>query len=203
MTWTSGAIAMRKEAYLRAIFNLANRRKHIYTFSMGYDYDKLYRSTPQALGEPTQVFVDFFVRNAAQTLRVLDVGCGQGRDALFIARKGHSVVGVDLSPNGVRDLRNAAKRENLDIEGVAADILTYLPEGQFDVLLIDRTLHMLPETERLAVLERLIRYVAKGGWVLIADERSNIQGFKDVFTANPEIWETELEARGILLLRRS
>lgn len=170
---------------------------------MAYDYDKLYASTAQALGEPTQVFVDFFKRQGTEALRVLDVGCGQGRDALFIASMGHSVVGVDLSPNGIRDLSNAANKENLDVEGVVADIATFVPEGEFDVVLIDRTLHMLPEKERLDVLERLIGSVRERGWVLIADERSNMQGFKDVFAASIEVWETELDARGNLFLRRS
>ncbi len=170
---------------------------------MAYDYDKLYGSTPQALGDPTQVFVDFFERQGSETLRVLDIGCGQGRDALFIAGMGHSVVGVDLSPNGIRDLNNAANKGNLDVEGVVADIETFVPEGEFDVVLIDRTLHMLPEKERLEVLERLICTVPKGGWVLIADERSNMQGFKDVFAASTDAWETELEVRGNIFLRRS
>jgi cyclopropane fatty-acyl-phospholipid synthase-like methyltransferase len=54
----------------------------------------------------------------------LDVGCGQGRDALFIAIKGHRVVGMDISANGIRDLKDVASRENLPIEGIVADILT-------------------------------------------------------------------------------
>lgn len=170
---------------------------------MAYNYDKLYGSTSQALGKPTQVFVDFFEHQETKTLRVLDVGCGQGRDALFIASMGHSVVGVDLSPNGIRDLTNAANNGNLDIEGVVADIATFVPEGEFNIVLIDRTLHMLPEKERLNVLERLIGAVTKGGWVLIADERSNMQGFKGVFAASTEAWETELDARGNLFLQRS
>lgn len=170
---------------------------------MAYDYDKLYGSTPQALGEPTQVFVDFFERNAAESLRVLDVGCGQGRDALFIARRGHSVVGVDLSPNGIRDLNEAANKENLAIEGVVADISAFDPVGEFDVVLIDRTLHMLPEKDRLDGLARLIAAVPHGGWVLIADEVSNMRGFKDVFAASEQTWETVLDTGSSLFLQRS
>lgn len=170
---------------------------------MAYDYDNLYGSTPQALGKPTQVFVDFFERNKMETLRVLDVGCGQGRDALFIASMGHSVVGIDLSPNGIRDLIAAASKKNWAVEGVVADISTFDPIGEFDVVLIDRTLHMLPEKERLGVLARLIRTVPKGGWVLIADEVSNMQGFKDVFVMSGKAWETYLDAGGNLFLRRS
>lgn len=170
---------------------------------MAYNYDKLYGSSAQALGEPTQVFVDFFEQWKGKSLRVLDIGCGQGRDALFIARMGHSAVGIDFAPNGVRDMINAANKENLDIEGIVADIRTFAPSGEFDVVLIDRTLHMLPEKERLDVLGRLIVIVPKGGWVLIADERSNMKRFKDVFAASSEDWETGLDARGTLFLRRS
>jgi SAM-dependent methyltransferase len=170
---------------------------------MAYDYDKLYGSTPQALGEPTKAFVDFFKRQKNESFRVLDVGCGQGRDALFIARLGHRVVGVDISANGIREMVDIASQENLEVEGYATDIATYVPEGDFDVLLIDRTLHMLPNKERLEVLERLIRHIPKNGWALIADERSNMQGFKDVFEASSGVWKAELEMRGTLFLRHT
>lgn len=170
---------------------------------MVYDYDKLYGSHPQALGEPTQVFVDFFARNTTQTLSVLDVGCGQGRDALFIARQGHQVVGVDISPNGIRDLNAAAHTEGLAIAGIVADISTYDPVGDFDVVLIDRTLHMLPKTARLDALTRLIGVVRDGGWVLIADEPSNMLSFKGVFEASDQAWRTEREKGGYLFLQRS
>ena len=89
---------------------------------MTCDYDRLYGEARDALGNPTSVFVDFFDRLDQPNIRVLDVGCGQGRDAIFIARKGHHVVGVDLSANGIRDLNDAAAQENLPIEGVVADI---------------------------------------------------------------------------------
>lgn len=71
---------------------------------MPTDYGKFYRGAKQALGEPTKEFVKFFDTQARPRIRVLDIGCGQGRDALFIARLGHSVVGVGQSPTGIRDL---------------------------------------------------------------------------------------------------
>ena len=163
---------------------------------MSYDYDKLYGETAHALGEPTAVFEDFFDRFETQGARVLDVGCGQGRDALFIARRGHRVVGVDLSPNGIRDLRKAADEEGLAVQGIVADLTSYRPDGDFDVVLIDRTLHMLPRAARLAVLKVLLDHVAEGGWLLIADERSNIPDFRDVISAHPRDWRSDLSKGG-------
>jgi len=170
---------------------------------MGYDYDKLYGETPNALGAQTKVFTDFFARFQHSQARVLDVGCGQGRDALFIARLGHSVVGVDMAPNGIRDLKSAALKENLSIEGVVADIVTYEPNGQFDVILIDRTLHMLGESDRLKVLKKLLGHIEPKGYLLIADEKSNIQGFERVIAKDPRIWTAQLKDRGYLFLQRA
>ena len=130
---------------------------------MACNYEALYENTPDALGAPTQVFVDFFQSRSDTVLHVLDVGCGQGRDALHIARAGHSVVGVDLSPHGVQAMVAAGQSEGLPIEGDVTDICDYTPSDTFDVVLIDRTLHMLVESTRLAVLKVLLDHVNDQG----------------------------------------
>jgi 2-polyprenyl-3-methyl-5-hydroxy-6-metoxy-1,4-benzoquinol methylase len=169
---------------------------------MSYDYDKLYGETRDALGQPTAIFVDFFDQLDQQNVRVLDVGCGQGRDAVFIAQKGHRVVGVDISANGIRDLNDVADKKNLHIEGVVADISTFVPDGSFDVILVDRTLHMLDQPIQIAVLKTLLDHVNAGGWVLIADEKSNIAGFKAAVLAHAVDWRTHVSRAGYLFLQR-
>ncbi|MEO0598119.1 MAG: methyltransferase domain-containing protein, partial [Chloroflexota bacterium] len=83
---------------------------------MPTDYEKLYQEQRHVLGKPTQVFVDFFDEYTKEKADVLDLGCGQGRDALFIARLGHRVVGVDISETGIAQLLEDAKTETLAIE---------------------------------------------------------------------------------------
>ena len=169
---------------------------------MAYDYDKLYGETPEALGPPTKVIVDFFDSFDRKGARVLDVGCGQGRDAVFIARRGYAVTGVDISPNGIRDLNAIAIKDNLPIEGLVADIRAFEPSGAFDVILIDRTLHMLARGERLSVLRTFLDHVAESGWLLIADEASNIDEFQTVVSETSKKWTTKLRKRGYLFVRR-
>ena len=170
--------------------------------AMAYDYDELNRSTPHALGDPTAQFVDFFKDVDGSGLSVLDVGCGQGRDALFIARLGHSVTGVDLSPNGIEQLVAEGAREGLAIKGVVADLTDYVPDRAYDIVLIDRTLHMLEEAKRLAALGRLLKAVKPGGWLLIADEKSNIPGFQNVLNEHAAGWTAALAKRGYLFVTR-
>jgi tellurite methyltransferase len=119
---------------------------------MATNYEDLYRKTPHALGEPTAVFVKVFESYPKINARVLDIGCGRGRDALFIVRLGHQVVGVDISKSGVSNLLEESTRENLNISCEITDIRQFRPKGEFDVIVIDRTLHMLNEPDRLSVL---------------------------------------------------
>ena len=152
---------------------------------MSFKYDEFYKQNPHGLGEPFPEFVDFFKQYEVEHAQVLDVGCGQGRDALFIARQGHRVVGVDLSATGISQLVADAEKENLEINGIVADITEYEPDEIFDVVVIDRTLHMLPEeTERLKVLDTLTSHVAEHGYVLIADEKNNLPAMRTQLERN-------------------
>ena len=170
---------------------------------MAYDYDALYRNEANALGKPTPTFVRYFKSLPEAALRVLDIGCGQGRDALFIARMGHGVTGVDLSPAGVADLIETARAEDLSITGHVADIRNYTPRGLFDILLIDRTLHMLDQDERLAALAGLLRHAAPDAHLLISDERANMAGFRQVIAADTAGWQITKDTKGFLFARRT
>ncbi len=169
---------------------------------MAFDYEQLYRETPHALGQPTKAFVDFFEGFSGDRVRVLDVGCGQGRDALFIARLGHRVVAVDLSPAGISGLISDATCESLDIKAEVADICTYRPDGLFDIIVVDRTLHMLQKPDRSRVLSNLVRHVSRKGHLLLADEPSNMSGFRQVLAASSTQWVVDKDARGLLFARR-
>ncbi len=61
------------------------------------NYEKEYQNSRNVCGEPFPEIVEFFENYDDECATVLDSGCAQGRDALFIARKGHSVLGVDTA----------------------------------------------------------------------------------------------------------
>lgn len=169
---------------------------------MATDYEQYYRSNPHGLGEPTKEFVTFFRTCRQAKASVLDVGCGQGRDTLFIARLGHHVKAIDQSPTGIRQLQADADNENLMVTAEVGDIRDCEWGGPFDVIVIDRTLHMLAPDDRQQVLNRLLEATQAGSHVLIADERRNLPAFKTTLDKSQWNWIPVLEQRGFLFVVR-
>ena len=69
--------------------------------------------------------LSFFENYDDECATVHDSGCGQGRDALFIARKGQSVLGVDTAQSGIEQMLEEAESEKLAVDGVITDITNY------------------------------------------------------------------------------
>lgn len=95
----------------------------------------------------------------AAPLCVLDAGCGQGSQAMRLARLGHRVLGVDLSQELLDDARRAAASEPSDVRALLdfrrADLLALGPEfaGGFDVVCCHGVLMYMPSLdEALAAL---------------------------------------------------
>jgi tellurite methyltransferase len=146
--------------------------------AMSVKYDKYYAEGPDALGPPTKALTDFLTGHLPPNARVLDVGCGQGRDAVWLAQQGHSVVGIDISTVGIEQLRDIAAAKKLDIAVHVAGVEAYDPDGDFDCVLFDRTLHMiLDAAPRNAGFARLAGAVKPGGLCVVLDEADNIAGF--------------------------
>jgi tellurite methyltransferase len=166
------------------------------------DYEKLYAEQGDVCGDPFPDFVRFF-DELLPDRSVLDLGCGQGRDALVAARRGHRVVGVDLSATGVRQMVQEAEREGLSVVGIVADIVSFEPDDSFDVVVLDRVLHMLPDDDaRGRVLARMVRHVQPGGHLLVADTSQNLSMIRAFMDGEGQTWSSILARKGFLFWRR-
>ena len=163
-------------------------------------YDKIYAEGRDVLGAAFPEIMAAF--EGHESLTILDVGAGQGRDALPLARMGHRVVAIDPSRIGIAQLAEDANAEGLDITAIVARVEEFKPTEQFDVLLFDRTLHMiLDETERHAALKQCLPWAKPTARIIIADEKSNLPGLRDVIEADGD-WEMTFAAKGFVFYSR-
>ncbi|OBJ15169.1 SAM-dependent methyltransferase [Mycobacterium sp. 1245499.0] len=102
--------------------------------------------------------------------RALDLGCGEGADALWLAERGWQVVAVDVSATALRRATEAASARNLlaRIDFQRHDLNESFPDGTFD-LVSAQYLHSPARLERDGVLQRAAERVNRGGVLLIVD----------------------------------
>lgn len=104
--------------------------------------------------------------SSLSTGRALDLGCGTGRNALWLARRGWRVTGVDASRVGLQIAAEQAQRENLTLTLERADLLTYEPAPEWFDLVVISNIHLAPE-RRDEFFARAARAVAPSGHLYI------------------------------------
>jgi tellurite methyltransferase len=77
-------------------------------------------------------------------LSVLDMGCGEGRNAIFLARNGYQVSAFDSSSAGVEKARRYAEILTLPLTVFQADINTFRPQEEYDIFFSTGALHYIP-----------------------------------------------------------
>ncbi len=76
--------------------------------------------------------------------RLLDLGCGEGRNAVYLAEHGFEVVGVDASLVGLTKMKRYADGASVQVETIHTDMVGYELEGVYDVIFSTGTLQYLP-----------------------------------------------------------
>ena len=80
--------------------------------------------------------------------KLLDIGCGEGRNAVYFAKHGFEVVGLDLSLLGLKKMKKYAEETGVHVKTIHADIVEYELEDIYDVIFSTGTLQYLPPEVR-------------------------------------------------------
>ena len=98
--------------------------------------------------------------------RALDLACGAGRNAVWLARRGWRVTGVDFSDVALQAARGLAASARVDVEWIEADAVTWPAESRaYDLVAVMYL--QLPAAERRAALARAAAAVQPGGTLLV------------------------------------
>ncbi len=105
--------------------------------------------------------------NMVAGMRVLDAGCGYGRNLVYLLREGFDVYGVDADPLAIEEVRRLARQlptSNFRIEAIEA---MSFPDGFADVVLSSAVLHFARSDQHfLAMLRGTWRVLKPGGLLL-------------------------------------
>ena len=110
--------------------------------------------------------------------RVLDVGCGGGILADAMARKGASVLGIDLAPKSLKVAQLhalEAQTTGVDYREVSAEDLAAEQPGSFDVVTCMEMLEHVPDPA--SIVQACARLVKPGGWVFFSTLNRNPKSF--------------------------
>ena len=80
--------------------------------------------------------------------KLIDLGCGEGRNAVHFAKHGFDVFGLDVSLPGLEKMKRYADEVGVHIKTIHADIVEYELEDTYDVIFSTGTLHYLPRKVR-------------------------------------------------------
>lgn len=150
---------------------------------------------------PIYDYVEFFVSHIREEVaridlprgsKILDAACGTGAQSIAFAKKGFSVVGVDLSPDMLARAKKKI-RKGYDATFLCQDAsrIPY-PDSYFDASSISFGLHDMPEEIGLAILKEMERTTKQNGKIVIVDYHKPQNPFS-AFIGNKiaKIWESK------------
>ena len=133
---------------------------------MSITYDKYYQ-TENLFGNPYPELIAFF-SNYPDKGKLLDLGCGQGRDSIPLALLGFTVIGIDNSKVGIEQMNQIAKTEGLNLKGKVTDIFEFDNFAEYDFILLDSMFHFTKKDQKKETefIKRII-FKIKNGCLII------------------------------------
>lgn len=96
-------------------------------------------------------------------LKVLDIGCGEGKDALFLARNGYDVQGFDLAVTGIEKALHLAQSHGFALKAQEGDINSWRANTEYDVFFSSGVFHYIEPSLRDEIMWNYMEHTAPGG----------------------------------------
>ena len=118
--------------------------------SVATDYDRRYNTEEYYWGlMPNRMCYDIMkILPPIKPYRVLDIGCGEGKDAVFFAKCGYAVTAFDLSEQGIEKAKRLAEYNKTEVRFFKADLFDYRPDTEYDIIFSSGCLHFIPPAGR-------------------------------------------------------
>lgn len=113
---------------------------------------------------PNQITYEVLrLRPPVKPYRVLDIGCGEGKDAVFLARNGYIVTAFDIVEAGLEKARRLAECNNVEVDFFRADANEYRPKVEFDIIYCSGVLNDIEMSKRQGLIDCMKECTVKNG----------------------------------------
>ncbi len=118
---------------------------------------------------PSQELVAFLATmNFPPSTVAIDIGCGAGQEAIFLAQQGFTVIGVDQSEEGLKIATKRAQEKNVEVEWKQANVLNLPITDQSANLINDRgCLHVISSEYRSQYAKEMFRILKPNGYIFL------------------------------------
>lgn len=170
---------MPEARYVRSVGDVLALLDELYDLGNGPDWwDEFYadrdRSVQFFVAKPDENLASHVTSGRLTPGRALDLGCGAGRNALYLAAAGFEVDAVDLSPTAIAWARERAG--SAGIRFVRGDAFALGLTGPYDLVYDSGCFHHLPPHRRISFLGLLDRVLAPGGHLALTCFASGAMG---------------------------
>lgn len=97
----------------------------------------------------------------------LDVCCGAGTNSIYLAEKGFKVKGIDISKKAIEIAKNRAKKEKVNIDFKAGDVLRIDGKNKFDFVFDRGCFHHIPKQGKKKFIKKIHNALKKDGKYLL------------------------------------
>jgi tellurite methyltransferase len=118
-------------------------------------------------GEPSTEFYELAKKMPAGA-KVLDLGCGDGRNAIFLAENGFKITAIDISEMGIEKLQKYAISKGLTITTEVQDMRDYVFNETFDLIIAHGSLHLIEREYWARLIEEIKSHTNQNGYNVIA-----------------------------------
>lgn len=145
-------------------------------------FDELYRKSHKIVDPDVRESVVRLAKLLPKGSSVLDLGSGQGANAIYLAKKGMKVTCVDISKVGLLQTEERAKVMKLDIEFGFCNALEFRPQKKFDVVISIFLTEYLEKLENARKhLELIKQWTKNGGYNVVASMVGDSSAESDFF----------------------
>lgn len=129
-------------------------------------WNKIYSDTDGYLEKPDEIITRIVSEYPIETS--LDVGAGNGRHSIFLAREGIRVKAIDISREGLKLLSKNAASIGLNIETEVISVFDYYDSNKYDLVLsTGGALNFIDKAASIQVIQRLKNNVQDGGYMYV------------------------------------